>query len=129
MHPELKMLKVEAANLAEAWKTFQLEVPEESRADFRECDPTPNGLVKMVETATTAWHAKRAKSKFGKFMKAFHSICGTLDAHSTILTMLPQGSEYVSLFSGALISIITVNSPISTACYMTKLLIYTTFVG
>jgi hypothetical protein len=128
MHPELRMLKVEAANLVEAWKVFQLEVPEESRADFKECDQTPNGLVKMVETVATAWHTKRTKSKFGKFMKVFHRVCGTVDTHRTVLTMLPQGNEYVSLFSGALMSIITVNSPISMVPTI-KLLICMYFAG
>jgi len=62
----------------------------------------------MVITVRDEWQNKRTSSKSGRAMKHFTSFCETLKAHSYMLEILPEGSEYVSLFTGSLKTIINV---------------------
>lgn len=62
----------------------------------------------MVNKVANEWQNKRTASKSGKYMKHFTSFCETLKAHSSLLEILPDGSEYVSLFTGTLKTIINV---------------------
>jgi len=63
----------------------------------------------MVNTVARNWENKRATSKSGKYMKYFTGFCQTLDAHSHMLEILPNGNAYVSLFAGTLKTIIYVS--------------------
>lgn len=62
----------------------------------------------MVDSIARNWKERRDKTKTGKFMNHFTGFCSTLDAHSNMLEVLPNGNQYVSLFTGSLKSIIKV---------------------
>lgn len=63
----------------------------------------------MVEDIRRAWAAKRSKGFMGKALDQFHRFCHTLNSHSALIAVLPEGNEYVSLFTGSLNAIIKVN--------------------
>ena len=106
--PTTKMVKERAVLLSHAWKVFRETIPKSEREDLEGRVPSVEGLVEMVDTSARVWQEKRTNSKTGKFMKYFNGFCRTLDAHSTMLQILPDGNEYVSLFTGTLKTIISV---------------------
>jgi hypothetical protein len=106
--PTTRMVKDRAVLLSHAWKVFRETIPKNEREDLDGQVPSVEGLVGMVDTTARDWQAKRAKTKTGKFMKYFTGFCETLDAHSAMLEVLPDGNEYVSLFTGTLKTIISV---------------------
>jgi hypothetical protein len=104
--PITAVLSVEAARLQIRWREFQANSTEEERVDLKTSEPTIQGVISMVAEVGKIWDKKRAKGKRGKATRLFHRLCGTLDAHSNILELVPRGNEYVSLFSGTLTSIL-----------------------
>ena len=68
------------------------------------------GLIAMVNTVANEWQSQEMTSKSGRFMNNFTSFCETLKAHSSLLEILPEGNEYVSLFTGTLKTIINVKA-------------------
>ena len=64
----------------------------------------------MVREVEESWASKRKEGWRGKVLSLFHRFCGSLDAHKTLLKVLPEGNEYVSLFTGVLTTIIKVNA-------------------
>lgn len=103
------IIDVESKKLRDQWLIFEQQSPSEERLDLSCDEPTAQGIVKMVEGMRRAWAAKRSKGFMGKALEQFHRFCHTLDSHSTLITLLPQGNEYVSLFTGSLNAIIKVN--------------------
>lgn len=73
-------------------------------------------VVETVGKMDKAWQGKRKTGFRGKVTSRFHKVCGTLDSHQSLLKVLPEGSHYVSLFSGTLNAVITVMT-ISTECF------------
>jgi len=67
----------------------------------------------MVDTVARDWRNKRMASKSGRYMNHFTGFCETLGAHSYMLGVLPNGNEYVSLFTGTLKTIIHVSNAYS----------------
>lgn len=65
-------------------------------------------VLDTVGKVEGAWQAKRKAGVRGSVNSRFHKFCGTLDAHSSLLKVLPEGSHYVSLFSGSLNAVIAV---------------------
>jgi hypothetical protein len=106
--PITEGLREQAFLLSHSWKKFRENIPKSERDDFEGRVPSIEGLIEMVHSVAAAWENKRTASKSGKFMKYFVRFCETLDAHSTMLKLLPGGSEYVSLFTGTLKTIINV---------------------
>jgi hypothetical protein len=102
------MLRDEAVLLSDAQKVFRQNIPKADQDDFEGRQPSVDGLVTIVNSITEDWQNRRQASKSGKFIKFFTRFCKTSDAHSAMLEMLPSRSEYVSLFTGALKSIIKV---------------------
>ncbi|KAK7413762.1 hypothetical protein QQX98_007329 [Neonectria punicea] len=95
--PISALISVEATQLRGKWVTFHGNCPKEDKLDLKKFEPTIEGVVNLVRD----WQTQR-KGRGGKFMSTFHSFCGTLDSHSALLKVLPQGNEYVSLFTGSL---------------------------
>lgn len=67
-------------------------------------------VVDTVKKMDNAWQAKRKTGFRGKVTSRFHKFCGTLNSHQSLLKLLPEGSQYVSLFTGTLNAVITVVS-------------------
>jgi hypothetical protein len=74
--------------------------------DIVETEPTIQGAISTIMRVGKIWQEKREKGKRGKVAGYFHRLCETLDAHSNMLKVVPSGNEYVSLFSGTIMSII-----------------------
>lgn len=67
------------------------------------------GAIAAIGQSMAVWNKKRLKGSRGKTAMNFHKVCGTLDAHSNALGMLPQSSQYVSIFTGALTTVVQVS--------------------
>lgn len=62
----------------------------------------------MVNNVTMEWQSKRRQGRIGKAQGFFHSFCGTLKSHSSLLKLLPESNEYVAIFAGSLNAVIKV---------------------
>ncbi|KAI3321962.1 hypothetical protein HD806DRAFT_502412 [Xylariaceae sp. AK1471] len=100
--PVTSVITVESNKLREKWFLFLNSCSEHDRLDLTRSEPTMEGVVELVMKAATAAQAKRENSRRGKAMKYFHKFCKSVDAHRSMLEILPQGSEYVSVFAGTL---------------------------
>jgi hypothetical protein len=107
-NPITAAISVESARLREKWKLFYNHCPPEERVDLQNSEPTLEGVVDMVNKMMQAWQAKREKSRGGRAMAGFHRFCGSLNSHSNLIKLLPEGNEYVSVFTGTLNAIIKV---------------------
>ena len=69
-------------------------------------------IMSIMETSVFDWtHRAQHRGTVGGSVKNFfHKSCKALDEHSSMLEMLPQQSEYVSLFYGGLKTIIQVRT-------------------
>jgi hypothetical protein len=108
--PVTNVIAVESNKLREQWFSFLNNCSEHDRLDITRSEPTMEGVVELVMKAATAAQGKRENSRRGKAMKYFHKFCKTVDAHKSMLEILPQGSEYVSVFAGTLNVIIQVDA-------------------
>ncbi|KPM34605.1 hypothetical protein AK830_g11965 [Neonectria ditissima] len=104
--PVSALISVEATQLRGKWVKFHSSCSKEDKLDLTQFEPSIEGVVDLVRESNTKWQTKRKKGSGGKFMSTFHSFCGTLDSHSALLKVLPQGNEYVSLFTGSLNAVI-----------------------
>lgn len=68
----------------------------------------------MTQQIIKRWEAKKSQGFGNKTKALFHRLCRGINSHSSLLEVLPDGNEYVSLFTGVLTVIIKVGS-ISTA--------------
>lgn len=73
-------------------------------------EPTIEGVIKVTQQIFTRWGEKRKEGFLGKTKALFHKFCDGINSHSSMLKILPEGSEYVSLFTGVLSVIINVGS-------------------
>jgi hypothetical protein len=104
-----ELLAVESAKLREKWVTFHRNSPEEERLDLQRSEPTMEGVVDTVTKITNAWRARRGKGGWrAKVGMLFVRFGRTLNSHSLLLKVLPEGNEYVSVFAGSLNAIIKV---------------------
>ena len=98
----------ESAKLQEKCVTFQKGVPKDERLDLENSEPTIASVVDMVTKMTNAWRAKRGKNWWRKVETLFIRFGNTLHSHKTMLELLPQGNEYMSVFTGALSAVLKV---------------------
>lgn len=105
-NPITRVLSVEATRLQEQWIQFQDSIPQDERIDTLHSEPSIDGLIKMVAIVSKAWQSKREKGKRGKAAASFHRLCASLDAHSSMLQVVPQGNQYTSLIVGTITSIV-----------------------
>src|SRR3954453_6068006 len=111
--PLTKVMREQAVLLSQTWKSFRGTIPKSEQDEIEGKVPSVDGLIGMVETAATEWQKKRTATRSGRFMKHFTGFCQTLDAHSSMLEVLPNGNEYVSLFTGSVKTIINVSYAMS----------------
>jgi hypothetical protein len=113
--PTTRIVREQAIKLSRVWKDFRTSLPKDEQEQLEKKKPSVEGLVAMVNTVASEWQGQRTASRSGRFMNSFIGFCGTLKAHSTLLEILPEGNEYISLFTGSLKTIINVRS-ITKAC-------------
>ncbi|KUI53386.1 hypothetical protein VP1G_00696 [Cytospora mali] len=104
--PITDIIRIESEKLREKLVTFYKESPKDERLDLNSIEPTIQGVVAMVNAVNVQWQGKRKQGYSGKAKSFFHRFCGTLDSHSSLIKLLPDGNEYVSLFTGTLNAII-----------------------
>lgn len=107
-NPLEEVILIESVKLREKWGVFQNNCSKEDRLDLTKSEPTIEGVVDLVQEMMTNWASKREKGRRGKALKLFHAFCSKLDSHSSLMRLLPEGNEYVSVFTGALGAIIKV---------------------
>ncbi|KAK3994206.1 phytanoyl-CoA dioxygenase [Cladorrhinum sp. PSN332] len=104
--PITRVIAVEASKLKEKWLQFQTSSSKQDRLDLDAFEPTVEGVIDLVNSLNASVQAKRKSGILGKIMPRFHKFCEKLDSHSAMLKILPEGNDYVSIFSGALTTII-----------------------
>ncbi|KAF2091477.1 hypothetical protein K490DRAFT_70314 [Saccharata proteae CBS 121410] len=101
-----RSLSIEAESLRKCWSRFQDQLPQEEQVDLRDSEPSVNGLVEMVDILTKARQTQKEQGWSGKTIAFFRRFCSTLHSHKAFIKIVPEGSEYVSLFAGTLTVII-----------------------
>jgi hypothetical protein len=99
----------ESVKLRRLWQEYQQTMPANERINVKEIEPTLEGMTKIVKDGLSSWDRKRREGLGGKIMSKFHSFCRAVDSHKTLLDVLPQSSEYVSVFYGSLTAILSVS--------------------
>ncbi|KAI0514732.1 hypothetical protein F5B22DRAFT_610538 [Xylaria bambusicola] len=100
--PITNVITIESNKLLQKWQSFLNNCTSDDRLDVSRSEPTMEGVIDLVREISTTSRAKNQNSRRGKAMKYFHKFCETLDAHKSILKIIPEGSEYVSVFAGTL---------------------------
>ncbi|KAI1372639.1 hypothetical protein F4677DRAFT_456379 [Hypoxylon crocopeplum] len=101
-NPITDVITVESNKLREKWAPFLRAGSGDDRLDLGRSEPTIEGVVELVKEVAASSKSKRENSRRGKAMKMFHKFCGTIDSHKSMLEIIPEGSEYVSIFAGTL---------------------------
>lgn len=101
-------LEKECKTLKEAWEDFRLKIPEADRQlPIYQGVPNIWTVKQSVALAEQEWAAKK-ETGVGKAKDYFFSFCETLDTHSQMFRIFPQGDKYTSLFTGVISSIVKV---------------------
>jgi len=110
--PVTRIIAVEAANLRAKWLKFQNSCADEDRLDLNTFKPTIEGVFDLVNATSDLVQTKKKTTAGGKIAARFHKFCDRLEGHSTLLKVLPEGSEYVSVFTGTLNAVIMVSDSV-----------------
>lgn len=92
-------------------KKFLKYLSEEQKHQITKSANTTESVLALVDSASFDW-CKRSESgnaTANAFKQKFHQACKALDQHNTLFSVLPKDSEYVSVFYGALNSIVAVS--------------------
>ncbi|KAI0432788.1 hypothetical protein F5Y09DRAFT_339345 [Xylaria sp. FL1042] len=100
--PIIEVIVIESNKLLQKWHSFLSNCSSDDRLDVTRSEPTMESVVDLVKELTAANQAKKESSRRGKAMRSFHKFCETVNAHKSMLKIIPEGSEYVSVFAGTL---------------------------
>lgn len=106
--PLSKVIRQEATTLAQKFSAFYQTFSEHDKVDLNQFTPTIQGVLDQVKQVQLKAEAKRKGGFTGKIKTLFHKFCDTLDSHKSLLGILPEGSEYISIFTGVLHVVIQV---------------------
>lgn len=95
--------------LSVSWARFREKVPNKEAASWQHRAPDFKDVFDLMNNISTEFEDKRKRGPTGLINRYFRESCEQLKAHDTLLSILPEGSEYVSLFTGVLKSIIKVS--------------------
>ncbi|KAJ0123668.1 hypothetical protein J7T55_012135 [Diaporthe amygdali] len=101
-----ELVRVEYARLARKLLVFEQRSSKEDRLDDTQFECTIEGVVNMIQKIITRWESKKNQGFANKTKALFHRLCRGINSHSSLLEVLPDGNEYVSLFTGVLTVII-----------------------
>ncbi|KAI0190855.1 hypothetical protein F4808DRAFT_453783 [Astrocystis sublimbata] len=96
------VIVIESNKLLHKCNSFLSSCSINDRLDIIRSAPTMEGVIKLAMDIGIDSQSKRESSRRGKAMRYLHKFCGTVDAHKTILEIIPKGNEYVSVFAGSL---------------------------
>ena len=108
--PITKVIAIESGRLRKKWVSFYQDCPKGERLDLKTSEPSLEGVTDTIREITESWQTKRKKSRLVKATAQFHRFSSTLSAHSSLLKVLPEGNEYVSVFTGTINAVIKVIS-------------------
>jgi hypothetical protein len=111
-NPATRIIAVEAANLRAKWLKFRRSSSSEDQLDLDTFEPTIESVFDLVNVASDAIQKKKKSTAAGKITAQFHKFCDKLESHSLLLKLLPDGNEYVSVFTGTLNAVIKVSKPL-----------------
>lgn len=103
-----KAIAIEAEKLRSNWVKLYKTGSKDDRLDLESFNPTFESTVDLINSVSENLQTKRSATAAGKITNGFHSFCDKLDSHAAFLKMLPEGNEYVSLFTGSLSAIVKV---------------------
>ena len=109
--PEIEKLDIQGNALSEAWAHFKGKLPPEEQIEFAKRPQEFADVINVVRKVEEHWQQKKKKGVSGHAKRYFRRVCTKLDSHSTLLEILPSGSQYASVFCGTLQTLIKV-SPI-----------------
>ncbi|KAH8170875.1 phytanoyl-CoA dioxygenase family protein [Sarocladium implicatum] len=101
-----RIAALEAENLRKKWVDLYQNTSKKERLDMDSLDLSFDGVVDLIKSTCAKNQTEQEESIMGKITGRFHSICDTVHAHSAFLKMLPEGNEYVSIFTGSLNAVI-----------------------
>ncbi|KAF2143196.1 uncharacterized protein K452DRAFT_286025 [Aplosporella prunicola CBS 121167] len=105
-NPVTVALTQEAEALRKRWLEFRISNPEVDRVDLQRSEPTAQDLVDLVEQSMSKWQERRSTGRRGKAMSFFRQFCRSINSHKAVMGILPEGNEYVSLFTGTLNAVV-----------------------
>lgn len=94
--------------MAKKFHDFYQTCPENERVNLAEFVPSVEGVIDQVKRVHLKYEAKRKDGITGRTKRFFYSFCGTINAHKSLLGILPEGNEYISIFTGVLHVVIQV---------------------
>jgi hypothetical protein len=106
--PVNEVMTKSAQQLQDIWRDYQNNSKRGDRLDLDNIDPTPEGITRLISNSLAARGAQGRQGGWARAKSRFHRVCGGLDSHKSLLNMLPQSSEYVSIFAGSITAIIHV---------------------
>ena len=109
--PLTRIIRVETVKLKEKWLQFWRDTSKEDRLDLETSEPSIENVISKVQEMDSAWKSRRGKGIGGRAATYFHRFCGTLNGHASLLKVLPEGNEYVSVFAGTLNAVIKGSLP------------------
>ncbi|KAG8157862.1 hypothetical protein KVR01_012134 [Diaporthe batatas] len=100
--PSTGIIRQEAVGLVRKFHDFYQAFPENERVDLKEFVPTIEGVIDQVKQIHLKREAKTQSGMTGRTKRFFHRFCGTINTHKSMLGILPEGNEYISIFTGVL---------------------------
>lgn len=109
-----ELLQGKIEELEESRRKFIGCLSAKQRSELAKSQNTTQAVLTIIDSASFDW-CKRSESGTGiaaTLKKKFHQACKSLDQHAALFSVLPKESEYVSVFYGALNSIVAVSTNI-----------------
>lgn len=106
--PLTELIHDESVQLAKKLLDFDKTVSKKDRMDDSQFEPTIQGVIKVTQQVFERWEKNKREGFMGTTKALFHRFCDGINSHSSMLKVLPEGSEYVSLFTGVLSVVINV---------------------
>ncbi|EUC39188.1 hypothetical protein COCCADRAFT_21605 [Bipolaris zeicola 26-R-13] len=93
--------------LERSMREFRAQVQKGQPKDvFPEKISSWEDVTSIVEDMMNRLQQKKEKDKFRRATKHFRTFCNTIKSHSTALKMLPTSNDYVTVFYGALATVV-----------------------
>lgn len=102
-------MKTRYKDLCQAWSEFHDKLPSGEKARFEDRAPTFDDVVEVMTQVQARWDKERKRGGFGAIRDRYRRCCRSIKSHETMLKILPDGNEYVCIFSGVLKSIVQVS--------------------
>ncbi|CZT20229.1 uncharacterized protein RCC_06086 [Ramularia collo-cygni] len=102
-----KLFNDQAVELSKQWTRFRDKVPDEAKyRRWAHRAPSLNDVKQVMQDVDQSFHQKRKSGATGFITSHYSRACVFIKEHEGMLKVIPQGSEYVSLISGVLTSIV-----------------------